>query len=124
MPESFFDGFSGDEIAQIKAAGTEVTVPSGWSPIWEGTPSDKAYILLDGEVSVRHGAEEFATLSAGDIMGEMSIVNHALRNATLVAKTDLRALHLSRETIERLSEEIPSFKTALAKAVERHTPQA
>lgn len=122
MPESFLDRFSASEVARIREAGTEVTVPAGWSPIWEGTPSDKAYVLLEGEVSVRHGSDEFAVLTPGDIMGETSIVNQKLRNATLVATSDLRALHLTRETIEQLSSEIPSFREALDDAVARHTP--
>ena len=53
MSVSFFDAFTPQEVARISAAGTAVTVPQGWSPIWEKTPADKAYILLDGTVSVR-----------------------------------------------------------------------
>ena len=53
MSVSFFDAFTPQEVARISAAGTAVKVPQGWSPIWEKTPADKAYILLDGTVSVR-----------------------------------------------------------------------
>ena len=69
-----FDGFTDDEVDRIKNAGTFVTLPADWSPIWEKTPADKAYILLSGEVSVRRGGEEIARLGPGDIIGEAAIV--------------------------------------------------
>jgi len=62
MAVSFFDSFTPQEVARISAAGTAVKVPEGWSPIWEETPADKAYILLDGTVSVRRGGRELTTL--------------------------------------------------------------
>ena len=52
---TFFDSFSAREIARISAHGRRVRLPEGWSPIWERTPADKAYIILDGSVSVRRG---------------------------------------------------------------------
>ena len=54
----------------IKNAGTFVTLPADWSPIWEKTPADKAYILLSGEVSVRRDGKEIARLGPGEIFGE------------------------------------------------------
>ena len=66
-----FEGFTDDEVQRIKNAGTFVTLPANWSPIWEKTPSDKAYILLSGEVSVRKDGEEIARLGPGEIIGEV-----------------------------------------------------
>ena len=74
-----FEGFTDDEVQRIKNAGTFVTLPADWSPIWEKTPSDKAYILLSGEVSVRKDGQEIARLGPGEIIGEVGIVNHKLR---------------------------------------------
>ena len=71
---AIFDGFSDDGVQRIKNAGTFVTLPANWSPIWEKTPSDKAYILLSGEVSVRKDGEEIARLGPGEIIGEVIIV--------------------------------------------------
>ncbi|WP_182525203.1 Crp/Fnr family transcriptional regulator [Nocardioides dongkuii] len=118
MTASFFDAFSPQEVARISAAGTHVTVPEGWSPIWEKTPGDKAYILLDGTVSVRRGGDEIAQLGAGDIVGEAAIVGHRLRTATVVALTPLELVHLTAEAVRELCEEMPSFRTALDEVAE------
>lgn len=117
MSESIFAGFSPDEIGRIKEAGTPVTLPEGWSPIWESTPSDKAYILLSGQVSVRHHGEEVAVLGPGDIVGEASFVRHSLRTATVVALTPLAALHYTNEAVERLCNEVPGFRDRLEATV-------
>jgi CRP/FNR family cyclic AMP-dependent transcriptional regulator len=108
-----FDGFTDDEVDRIKNAGTFVTLPADWSPIWEKTPADKAYILLSGEVSVRRGGDEIARLGPGDIMGEAAIVNHSLRNASIVSLSKLEVLHFTSDAVRRLSDEVPAFKKAL-----------
>jgi CRP-like cAMP-binding protein len=120
VADSFYDAFSPEEIARISAAGTRVHVPQGWSPIWERTPADKAYLILDGTVSVRQHGEEIAQLGKGDIVGEAAIVNHSLRTASIVALTPLEMIHFTDEAVRALCDEMPSFKAALeAVAVER-----
>ncbi len=120
MADSFYDAFTPEEIARISAAGTRVHLPEGWSPIWERTPADKAYLILDGAVSVRQHGEEIARLGPGDIVGEAAIVNHSLRTASIVALTPLELIHFTADAVRTLCEEMPSFNTALeAVAVER-----
>ena len=63
----------------------------------EGTSADKAYLLISGEVSVRKDGKEVAQLGPGDIFGEMGIVAHKLRTATVVSLTRLECLHFTRE---------------------------
>jgi CRP/FNR family transcriptional regulator, cyclic AMP receptor protein len=113
-----FDGFTDDEVQQIKNAGTFVTLPADWSPIWEKTPSDKAYILLSGEVSVRKDGEEIAKIGPGEIIGEVGIVNHKLRNASIVTTDKVEVLHFTSDELRRLCDEVPAFKKALDKAAE------
>ena len=95
------------------AAGRALTLPQGWSPIAESTPADKAYLITEGEVSVRKGGVEITTLGPGSVVGEGAIVNRTLRSATVVALTPLKVVHFTRDTIEDLVEQVPSFGTAL-----------
>jgi CRP/FNR family transcriptional regulator, cyclic AMP receptor protein len=118
MPVSFFDAFTPQEVARISAAGTAVTVPQGWSPIWEKTPADKAYVLLDGTVSVRVKGEEVAQLGPGEIMGEAAIVNHSLRTASIVALTPLELIHFTDDAVRRLCADVPGFRDALVAAAD------
>lgn len=120
MGTSFFSQFSPEEIAKISASGTRVNLPAGWSPIWESTPADKAYIILSGSVSVRQHGKEIAQLGPGDIVGEQAILRRSLRTASIVATSPLELIHLSIEALERLDVEMPRFHEALeAVAAER-----
>lgn len=113
-----FDGFTDKEVEAIKNAGTYVTIPADWSPIWEKTPADKAYILLSGEVSVRKNGKEIGRLGPGEIMGEAGIVNHALRSASIVSLTKLELLHFTPEAVMELCKKVPAFREALDRAAQ------
>lgn len=115
-----FAGASDRDLRSIASAGSLVTVPEGWSLIWERTPADKAYVVLAGEVDVRRGRDVVARLGAGDVVGEVAIVEHRLRTATVVAATRLEVLHFTREAVERLYAEVPAFRAALDAAVVAH----
>ena len=108
-----FSDLSDQEVAKIASAGTYVTVPADWALMGEGTASDKAYLLISGEVSVRQHGKEVAQLGPGDIFGEMGIINHKLRNATVVSLSRLEALHFTKEQVEELEQQVPAFREAL-----------
>ena len=111
---TFFEHFTPTEVARISGVGRRVKLPAGWSPIWEDTPADKAYILLSGTVSVRRDGSEIAQLGPGDIVGEAAIMGQTLRTASIVALTPLETIHLTDETLRELDADMPSFHDALA----------
>ncbi|MCM0621073.1 Crp/Fnr family transcriptional regulator [Nocardioides bruguierae] len=113
MADSFFSAFSPQEIARISARGTKVSLPAGWAPISERTGADKAYVILEGQVSVRSHGEEVAVLGPGDIVGEAAIMNQSLRTASIVALTRLELIHFTPEALRGLADEMPSFAQAL-----------
>lgn len=108
-----FKGLTDEEVHTIAEAGTAVHIPAHWGLIWEKTPADKAYIILDGEVSVRKGREEIARLGPGDTVGEAAIVSHRLRSASVVSVTELDVLHFTTEAVQKLIDDSPTFRAAL-----------
>jgi CRP/FNR family transcriptional regulator, cyclic AMP receptor protein len=116
MTESILDGLAPGDVERVLAAGRELTLPQGWSPIAERTPADKAYLITEGEVSVRKGGVEVATLGPGSVVGEAAIVNRTLRSATIVALTPLRVVHFTSEGIEELADQVPAFGAAIRAA--------
>jgi CRP-like cAMP-binding protein len=121
---TFFEHFTPKEVARISGAGRRVKLPAGWSPIWEDTPADKAYIILDGTVSVRRDGKEIAQIGPGDIVGEAAIVGHKLRNASVVALTPLETIHLTDEALRELDQDMPSFHQALQEVAQSRMPDA
>lgn len=119
---TFFEKFTPQEVAKISGVGRRVKLPEGWSPIWEDTPADKAYIILSGTVSIRHDGQEIAQLGAGDIVGEAAIMGGTLRTASVVALTPLDTIHLTDETLRELDAEMPSFHRALVEVAQSRMP--
>jgi CRP/FNR family cyclic AMP-dependent transcriptional regulator len=93
--------------------GSHVRLPANWSLIWEKTPADKAYLIVEGDVSVRKGKEEVARLGPGDVIGEMAIVGHKLRSASVVSLTPVEVIHFTKEALQELIKEVPAFADAL-----------
>ncbi|KRF18769.1 cyclic nucleotide-binding protein [Nocardioides sp. Soil797] len=109
------DSLTARELQQVHEQGTRLTVPQGWSLIWERTPADKAYLIVAGEVTIRRNNAEIARLGPGDVVGEIAIVNHKLRTATVVAATPLEVVHFTSEAVQELCERIPAFREALGR---------
>jgi CRP-like cAMP-binding protein len=107
------DGLGDDDLATVVRAGRHLHLPANWSLIWEKTPADKAYLIVDGEVSVRRNGQEVTRLGPGDVIGEMAIVNHKLRSASVVSLTPLEVIHYTKESLEQLLDEVPAFGEAL-----------
>ena len=107
------EALSDADLKKVIDRGRFVTLPAHWALLWEKTPADKAYLIVDGEVVVRKGTEEVARLGPGDVIGEMAIVEHRLRNASVVSTTPLQVIHFTRESLEELLEEVPKFGEAI-----------
>jgi CRP-like cAMP-binding protein len=110
---SRLEALSDEDIKRVVDKGTRVHLPAQWALLWEKTPADKAYLIVDGEVSVRKGKQEVARLGPGDVIGEMAIVEHKLRSASVVSMTELDVIHFTREALEELLDEVPSFGEAI-----------
>ena len=109
--------FTDAEKQLMTQTGRLITVPERWASMHQGTPADKVYLILDGEVSIRKNKQEVARLGAGELVGETSFSRRTLRNATVIAETSLEVLHFTREEWLALTSRIP----ALHDAVEERT---
>ncbi|MFQ5766037.1 MAG: Crp/Fnr family transcriptional regulator [Rhodospirillales bacterium] len=75
--------------------------------IKEGSTSDAAYLILEGEVAVQKGYHgesptTVATLGKGNIFGEMALFDGHNHIATVVATEDTEVSAMSRDEFERL----------------------
>jgi len=107
------EDLSNEDLKKVVDKGRHVRLPANWSLIWEKTPADKAYLIVDGEVAVRKGKEEIARLGPGDVIGEMAIVGHKLRSASVVSLTPVEVIHFTKQALEELLDEVPAFGKAL-----------
>lgn len=117
---SRFSALSDRDLHAIAEAGTRVHLPANWALMAETTPADKAYVILSGEVAVRQRGETIATVGAGNIIGEVGIMERRLRTAGVVSLTELDVIHFTNADLARLSEEIPAFGEVMHATAHEH----
>jgi CRP-like cAMP-binding protein len=85
-----FASLSKRELAEAARVGYERSYLAGIELTREGEPSDAFFVLLEGSAEVRRGGEPLNELGPGDFFGEIGLLGHSARTATVVAKSDVR----------------------------------
>lgn len=116
-----FPGASAEDLLAIAKAGRLISTPAGWSLMVEKTPADKSYVLLEGSASVQKDHRELATIEPGELVGELALLHHKLRSATVVATSPLHVLHFTRDAVEKLVDEVKVFREAVERNAAAHS---
>jgi MFS family permease len=93
----WFASLPAAELEGLAARMTEVTAEPGTAVVREGETGHHFYVIEDGEVEVIRDDRTVATLGSGEYFGEIALLRHDLRTATVVAKTPTTLLSLERE---------------------------
>ncbi len=87
--------------------------PAGQTIVKQGDAGDCMYVIQEGDAEVFkvEGAVETLVdhMHAGDIFGEMAILERQKRSATVRARTDVRVLTIDKKTFLRRVQEDPSL---------------
>ena len=75
----------------------------------EGDKGDTMYVIRSGEVDILINGKLMESLSAGDIFGEMALIDGSPRVATARAKTACELAPLTEKTFLFLVDEAPYF---------------
>lgn len=119
-----FAGLSDEALGQIAALAAEVSVPEGKELVREGDYSYDVLAIEEGTAVVTRGGEEIAQLGAGDVIGEMGVLERDQRNATVVATSSMLLTTLTRWDIKRLEKSAPEVVSHLRELVEQRRDQA
>jgi CRP-like cAMP-binding protein len=119
-----FAKFSDSDLARIAQATHRTSTSGPWPLIREQTPSDACYILLSGEAGVYVGQERIAVVGPGEVIGESALRHGKLRNATVTTTGKAEVLHIARNDLNRLLDEVPALRQMMDETVARHVPQA
>jgi CRP/FNR family transcriptional regulator, cyclic AMP receptor protein len=104
-----FQGCSQKELEKIAKAGDEVSMPAGSLIVDQGQTGREAFVVLTGQVTVRRNGKKISTLGPGTIVGELSLLDHGPRTATVVCETDCTFLLLSQRTFLGVVDTVPAL---------------
>ena len=87
-----FAGCTDQELARISAHVDEVSFAPGERLVTEGTVGQDCFVLVSGEAEVSLGGRRLGTVATGGCIGEMAVLEHQPRSATVIARSPVRAL--------------------------------
>lgn len=97
-----FSGLVPEDVMKIFARGMTMRVAKGEAIFYKGTIGSQMYLVLAGKVGVHDQGKLLATLTMGDMFGEMALVNKEPRSADVLALEDSRLFVLNESTFEKL----------------------
>lgn len=103
--------FADCSAAELRVAGRlvdEVTFPARSVLIREGSVGHECFVIAEGEAVVSMNGHRLARLGPGEIVGEMAVVEHEPRVATVTARTQLRAFVMTPSAFASLLDHCPS----------------
>ena len=86
-----------------------VAYPAGAEIFAEGKEGNHMYVVMEGEVTISLKNTVLATAGAGEIVGEMALINADIRSATVTARTDCRLALIDQSSFESLLRHVPDF---------------
>jgi len=70
---------------------------AGETIIHAGEPGTHMYVVQEGELQVVHNGAVLETIGPGGVVGEMSLIDHSPRSASVIAKMDSRVVPIDEE---------------------------
>ncbi|MEZ5228247.1 MAG: cyclic nucleotide-binding domain-containing protein [Acidimicrobiales bacterium] len=107
---SFFDSFSAAQVEQIAELGHRVDADPGAELTDQGRFGDVCYLIIEGTANVLMRGEYVATVGPGTMVGEMALLEHRPRNATVVAETDMVLVSFGTKEFRKILDDNPDLR--------------
>jgi CRP-like cAMP-binding protein len=112
-----FSGCTTKELRDIAKATVELTLDEGKEFVTQGDVGREAFIIVEGSADVSRGGKKIATLGPGDCVGELALLDHGPRTATVVATSPLTVLVLGPREFSGLLDEVPTLNHKILAAL-------
>jgi CRP-like cAMP-binding protein len=104
-----FHDLSKKQLRLISQLATELDEPAGTVLIQEGKPGHEFIVVIEGEIEIRQHDRVIGEHGAGSYVGEIALLEHCPRTATVVAKTPVRLEVIGQREFSGLLAEVPEL---------------
>ena len=101
------------ELDVVAAAVTDLRFEPGRTLVKEGSRAYEMMIITGGAAEVSSAEHHVATLVPGDVVGELAVITHEPRNATVTAVTEVELIHLTADRFTQLLADVPAIAAKL-----------
>jgi CRP/FNR family transcriptional regulator, cyclic AMP receptor protein len=104
---AFFEGFDEKELARVAELAEVVEAEEGTHLTEQGKPGLECFVVLEGHAGVYVGSDKIAVNREGEVVGEMALIEHGPRIATVIAESPMRLLQFDAKRFRMLLDEMP-----------------
>jgi CRP/FNR family transcriptional regulator, cyclic AMP receptor protein len=119
-----FSMLSKKELARLANNAHERTFPAGAVLTEEDETGATFGVIVEGQAAVSVHGRPARTLGPGDYFGEMALIDHSYRSATITAETELRCLLFTAWVFRPFALEHPETAWALLEMMVQRVRQA
>ena len=106
---SLFSGCTNKELETIARASDEISMKAGSLIVDQGQTGREAFVVLSGTVTVRRNGKKVGSFGAGTVVGELSLLDHGPRTATVTCDTDCELLLLDQRNFIGVLDSVPTL---------------
>ena len=104
-----FSACSNKDLEKIAKAGDEVVMPTGSLIVDQGQTGREAFVIISGTAVVKRNGKKVANLGPGSVVGELSLLDHGPRTATVVAESDVTLFVISQRHFLGVIDDVPAL---------------
>src|SRR5918911_557801 len=104
-----FESLDREHRRVIAQHADEVDVSEGTQLVRQGEFAYEFFVIEDGSAEVLRDGEHIADLGPGDFLGEMGILEKAVRNATVTATSDSKVIVMTEQAFRSMSSSDPDI---------------
>jgi CRP/FNR family transcriptional regulator, cyclic AMP receptor protein len=112
-----FRGMTRKELRDIAKATVEVNIDEGSEFVTQGDVGREAFVLVEGTADVIRNGKKIAQMQPGDCVGELALLDHGPRTASVVAATSVTALVLGPREFTGVLDQVPTLNHKLLGAL-------
>jgi CRP-like cAMP-binding protein len=117
---TLFSGCTKRDLQHVAKAGDVITMTDGTTIVDQGQMGREAFVILSGSVAVRRGGRKITTLGEGDVVGELSLLDHGPRTATAICEGDCTLFVLDQRHFRKVLEDQPQIMFKLLGTLAGH----
>lgn len=115
---ALFATMSNADLEKLAKLGEPVDAEPGAVLMDQGDVGTECFLVIEGEAGVTSGGQHVATIGPGSVVGEMALVGHKPRNASVIAETPMRLLSFNIAHFKRLLEDMPVARDYIYRLLE------
>jgi CRP/FNR family cyclic AMP-dependent transcriptional regulator len=108
-----FRGLTNKELRDIAKATVELDIEEGREFVTQGDVGREAFIIVEGKAEAVRNGKKIGELGPGDCVGELALLDHGPRTASVVAITPMTVLVLGPREFTGVLDEVPTLNHKL-----------